>query len=249
MQQVQLGLVCRVDEDALNGEEAAVFATLGRRVQHGGVEEASGPLLTAAGTCGSEVTFSLEHRIWDSVGVSSVRTHSVDASRSVSSRRAPSRPDPRTNTAPFWSHTEQPQRVLKQNSAARTAAGRGTHLDEQVDTETGAQRKPSGVLLQHQKTNRTALSCDISDHVTCNVISVSHSEEQSRWFESRQPPDPQRQHTNTPDPTHCTVQVCGHAPTHTHTHNVSTCCGHSSWDTGRSTFQQDSPVFVCRCLC
>lgn len=133
VQQVQLGLVCRVDEDALNGEEAAVFATLGRRVRYGGVEEASGPLLTAAGTCGSEVTFSLEHRIWDGVGVSRVWTHSVDASRSVSSHRAPSRPDPRTNTAPCWSHTEQPQRVLKQNSAARTAAGRGTHLDRQVD--------------------------------------------------------------------------------------------------------------------
>lgn len=161
MQQVQLGLICRVDEDTLYGEETAVFATLGRRVRQGGVEEASRPLFTAAGTCGSEVTFSLEHRIWDGVGVNRACTHSVDVSRSVSSRRAPSRPYPRTNTAPCWSHTEQPQRVLKQYSAAQTAAGRGMHLDGRVDTETGAQRKTSGVLLQHQKTNRTALSCDL----------------------------------------------------------------------------------------
>lgn len=43
-------------------------------------------------------------------------THSATASRSASSRTAPSHPDQHTNTAPCWDHTEPLQRVLKVNT-------------------------------------------------------------------------------------------------------------------------------------
>lgn len=56
VQQVQLALVCGVDEDTLDREEAAILVALRRSVRQVGVEEEPCPPLAAPGTCGSKVT-------------------------------------------------------------------------------------------------------------------------------------------------------------------------------------------------
>lgn len=70
VQQVQLALVRGVDEDTLDGEEAAVSVALRRSVRQVGVEEEPFPQLAATGTCGSKVTLSLDSIRLDSVSVS-----------------------------------------------------------------------------------------------------------------------------------------------------------------------------------
>lgn len=70
VQQVQLALVRGVDEDTLDGEEAAVSVALRRSVRQVGVEEEPFPQLASTGTCGSKVNLSLDSISLDSVSVS-----------------------------------------------------------------------------------------------------------------------------------------------------------------------------------
>lgn len=62
---------------------------------------------------------------------------------------------------------------------------------------------------------------------------VTHSEEQSYWFESQRPPDLQHQHTNTRDLPHCTAQVCTNQHTLTYHKITSSCPFYMNCTSGR----------------